>query len=57
MMTEFPAHVLPLYGQPGVVHRGRVGGGSGSPLIVIIAQGYVQKSLKGDGKTPPRNMP
>ena len=56
MMTDSPAHVSPLYGQRRVVHRGRVAA-SGSPLIVIIAQGRVQKSLEADGKTPPRNMP
>ena len=56
MMTDSPTHVSLLYGQRRVVHRGRVRA-SGIPLIVIIAQGRVQKSLEADGKTPPRSMP
>ena len=56
LTTDSLTHVSPLYGQRRVVHRGRVAA-AGSPLVVIIAQGRVHKSLEADGKTPRRNMP
>lgn len=56
MMTDSLTHVSPLYGQRRVVYR-RCVATTGSPLVVIIAQGCVQKSLEADGKTPPPSMP